>query len=124
MHLVVRHPAVPVLGMILGLLIGTGAAPAQEGAAGQPEAERQEAERQEAEPDRETPQPGDDPLSFLDAVTVTATLRPAPVQDIPGMVSVIDDETIQERLVQDFADLVKYEPGVYVENNVTRLGLN
>ena len=26
--------------------------------------------------------------------------------------------------MQDFADLVKYEPGVYVENNVTRLGLN
>ena len=40
------------------------------------------------------------------------------------MVSIIDDETIEERLVQDFADLVKYEPGVYVENNVTRLGLN
>ena len=40
------------------------------------------------------------------------------------MVSILDDETIEERLVQDFADLVKYEPGVYVENNVTRLGLN
>jgi len=66
----------------------------------------------------------DEPLTFLDAVTVTATLRPAPVQDTPGMVSVVDEETIQERLVRDFADLVKYEPGVYVENNVTRLGLN
>ena len=76
------------------------------------------------EPDPETAQPDDEPLSFLDAVTVTATLSPAPVQDTPGTVSVIDDETIQERLVQDFADLVKYEPGVYVENNVTRLGLN
>ena len=63
-------------------------------------------------------------LNFLDAVTVTATLRPAAVQDTPGMVSVIDDQAIEERLVQDFADLVKYEPGVYVENNVTRLGLN
>ena len=40
------------------------------------------------------------------------------------MVSVIDEQAIQEMLVQDFADLVKYEPGVYVENNVTRLGLN
>ena len=69
-------------------------------------------------------QAGDEPLTFLDAVTVTATLSPAPVQDTPGMVSIIDDETIEERLVQDFADLVKYEPGVYVENNVTRLGLN
>ena len=66
----------------------------------------------------------DEPLTFLDAVTVTATLRAAPVQDTPGKVSVIDEESIQERLVRDFADLVKYEPGVYVENNVTRLGLN
>ena len=72
----------------------------------------------------ETAQPDGEPLSFLDAVTVTATLSPAPVQDTPGTVSVIDDETIEERLVQDFADLVKYEPGVYVENSVTRLGLN
>ncbi len=66
----------------------------------------------------------DDPLTFLDSVTVTATLRPAPVRDTPGMVSVIDDVAIEERLVQNMADLVKYEPGVYVENNVTRLGLN
>ncbi len=68
--------------------------------------------------------PADDPLTFLDSVTVSATLRPAPVRETPGTVSVIDSETIEERLVQDFADLVKYEPGVYVENNVTRLGLN
>ena len=66
----------------------------------------------------------DEPLTFLDSVTVTATLRPAPVRDTPGMVSVIDDVAIEERLVQNMADLVKYEPGVYVENNVTRLGLN
>ncbi len=66
----------------------------------------------------------DDPLTFLDSVTVSATLRPAPVRETPGTVSVIDSQTIEERLVQDFADLVKYEPGVYIENNVTRLGLN
>ena len=65
-----------------------------------------------------------DPLTFLDSVTVSATLRPAPVRETPGTVSVIDSETIQERLVADFADLVKYEPGVYVENHVTRMGLN
>ncbi len=66
----------------------------------------------------------DDPLTFLDSVAVSATLRPAPVRDTPGMVSVIDSETIQERMIEDFSDLVKYEPGVYVENSVTRLGLN
>ena len=68
--------------------------------------------------------PPDEPPTFLDSVTISATLRPAPVRDTPGVVSVIDGETIQERMVEDFADLVKYEPGVYVENNVTRLGLN
>ena len=68
--------------------------------------------------------PPDEPPTFLDSVTISANLRPAPVRDTPGVVSVIDGETIQERMVEDFADLVKYEPGVYVENNVTRLGLN
>ena len=75
-----------------------------------------------ADPDAE-PAPHE-PLTFLDSVSVSATMRPAPVRDTPGMVSVIDGETIQERMIEDFADLVKYEPGVYVENNVTRLGLN
>ena len=82
-----------------------------------------------AEPARDAAAPDEtaptgDPLTFLDSVTVTATLRPSPVRETPGVVSVIDEETIQERLIQNAADLVKYEPGVYVENNVTRLGLN
>ena len=80
----------------------------------------------EAPPDGTPPDqtPPDQPPTFLDSVTISATLRPAAVRDTPGVVSVIDGETIQERMVEDFADLVKYEPGVYVENNVTRLGLN
>ena len=86
-----------------------------------------------AQPDDETPAaagqapaepPADGSLTFLDSVTVSATLRPAPVRETPGTVTVIDSQTMEERLVRDFADLVKYEPGVYVENNVTRLGLN
>ena len=77
----------------------------------------------DTEPRDETA-PADDPLTFLDSVTVTATLRPALVRETPGVVSVIDEESIQERLIQNAADLVKYEPGVYVENSVTRLGLN
>ena len=108
-----------MLGVTLPLVLYPFAARAQNDAGGQPQADQTA-----TEPDGETARSGDEPLSFLDAVTVTATLRPAPVQDTPGMVSVIDDATIQERLVRDFADLVKYEPGVYVENNVTRLGLN
>ncbi len=83
---------------------------------GEPDAARPAAEQPDAEAD-ETP-------TFLDSVTISATLRPAPVRETPGVVSVIDGETIQERMVEDFADLVKYEPGVYVESGVTRLGLN
>ena len=75
-----------------------------------------------AEPDPETPP--DEAPTFLDSVTISANLGPAPVRDTPGVVSVIDGETIQERMIEDFSDLVKYEPGVYVENSVTRLGLN
>ena len=93
------------------------AAPAQVAAADQTATEA-------ASPDGQATGGADEPLTFLDSVTVTATLRPAPVRDTPGMVSVIDDVAIEERLVQNMADLVKYEPGVYVENNVTRLGLN
>ena len=115
----VRNRAIPVLVLKSLLLFGAPAALAQDDAAGQPQADQPA-----NEPGQETVQSGDEPLTFLDAVTVTATLSPAPVQDTPGMVSILDDETIEERLVQDFADLVKYEPGVYVENNVTRLGLN
>ena len=115
----VRSRAIPVLALTILFLFRPSAAPAQDDAAEQPQADRPS-----GEPVQENVQAGDEPLTFLDAVTVTATLSPAPVQDTPGMVSIIDDETIEERLVQDFADLVKYEPGVYVENNVTRLGLN
>ena len=115
----VRNRAIPLLALTIPLLFGPSAGLAQDDAAGQPQADRPA-----DEPAQEAVQSGGEPLTFLDAVTVTATLSPAPVQDTPGMVSIIDDEAIEERLVQDFADLVKYEPGVYVENNVTRLGLN
>lgn len=77
--------------------------------------------------DAQTPKPatassGD--RRFVDAVTVSATLNPQIVRDTPGTVSVIDAETIARRLVENTADLVKFEPGVYIESNLTRVGLN
>lgn len=66
----------------------------------------------------------EEPKTYLDEITVTATLSPSPVRDTPGVVSVIDGDTIGDRMIESFADLVKFEPGVYVENDVTRLGLN
>lgn len=64
------------------------------------------------------------PQRFLDNVTVSATLNPQTVKDTPATVSVIDAATIDRRLLQNAADLVKFEPGVYVESNLTRVGLN
>ena len=107
-------------GLVLALVLGlTGLSGAQDEAGGQQPA-GQDPDAAEAG----DVQTADDPLTFLDSVTVSATLRPAPVRETPGMVSVIDSQTIEERMVRDFADLVKYEPGVYIENIVTRLGLN
>ena len=83
-----------------------------------------------AQPEQSTGQPAGDPdadterLTFLDSVTITATLRPSPVRDIAGTASVIDSAVIQDRLLENLSDLVKYEPGVYTENEVTRFGLN
>lgn len=112
-------PAAIVLTALVLALAGPGGAWAQQGA--DPAAA---GVQPAADPETGTPRTDYEPLTFLDSVTVSATLRPAPVRDTPGTVSVIDSQTIQERMVGDFADLVKYEPGVYVENNATRLGLN
>ena len=119
MYCIARILTAAVLGATVLILSGPTAAAAQNDGDN-----RQPNPTEPPAPAEDTTQSDGQRLSFLDAVTVTATLSPTPVQDTPGTVSVIDDETIQERLVQDFADLVKYEPGVYVENNVTRLGLN
>ena len=65
-----------------------------------------------------------DTATFLDELTVTAAHVPAPLRDTPGNVSVVTDDDIEDHMFEDIADLVKYEPGVYVEGNATRLGLN
>ena len=113
-------PTAGVVLAVLGLMPAAPSVPlAQEAADPQPHAEQQP-----ADPERGAPPSDGEPLTFLDSVTVSATLRPTQVLDTPGTVTVIDSETIQGRMFESFADLVKYEPGVYVENHVTRLGLN
>ena len=76
------------------------------------------------EPETEAEEPGDGDTTFLDEVTVTAGHVPASLRDTPGHVSIVTDEYIADHLYEDIADLVKYEPGVYVEGDSTRLGLN
>jgi hemoglobin/transferrin/lactoferrin receptor protein len=70
------------------------------------------------------PQDASQTPQFVDDVTVSATLNPSSVKETPGTVSVIDGGDIARRLIENTADLVKFEPGVYVETNITRIGLN
>jgi hemoglobin/transferrin/lactoferrin receptor protein len=60
---------------------------------------------------------------ITDEITVTATRTPRAVKDTPGEVSVIPDTEIDHQLMTDASDLVKFEPGVYVDEDLTRLGL-
>ena len=83
----------------------------------------QEASPSASEPETEAEGPAGD-TTFLDEVTVTAGHVPASLRDTPGHVSIVTDEDIEDHLYEDIADLVKYEPGVYVEGDSTRLGLN
>lgn len=70
-------------------------------------------------------QPDDPPAATVEEeITVTATRSPRPVKDTPGAVSVIQDEEIDWQLMTNAADLVRFEPGIYVDNEATRLGLS
>ncbi len=64
------------------------------------------------------------PLATLpeEEITVTGTRTPRPVRLTPGSISVIDDQEIDQQLVRDLRDLVRYEPNVSVGNN-RRYGL-
>ena len=84
----------------------------------------QEASSSPSEPETEAEEPDGGEATFLDEVTVTAGHVPASLRDTPGHVSIVTDEDIEDHLYEDIADLVKYEPGVYVEGDSTRLGLN
>ncbi|MEM7048314.1 MAG: TonB-dependent hemoglobin/transferrin/lactoferrin family receptor [Acidobacteriota bacterium] len=62
--------------------------------------------------------------TFLDTVTVTASLSERTIAETPGQVDVIAADEIENLGHTNVADLVKYTPGVYVDGDVTRLGLS
>lgn len=62
--------------------------------------------------------------TVMEAITVTAERAPTKVKETPARVTVINDERIAKELVRDVSDLVRYEPGVYVERDGSRLNLN
>jgi hemoglobin/transferrin/lactoferrin receptor protein len=73
---------------------------------------------------RAVPVSASEPPRLFDSVTVSATLNPSSIKETPSTVAVIDAETIARRMVESTADLVKFEPGVYVETVANRVGLN
>ncbi|WP_165185491.1 TonB-dependent hemoglobin/transferrin/lactoferrin family receptor [Caulobacter soli] len=56
----------------------------------------------------------------LDKVTVTATRSEKKLQDAPVTASVISDQDIEDGLVKDIKDLVRFEPGVSVRRAPAR----
>jgi len=61
--------------------------------------------------------------TVLDSITVTATRGEHALSEVPSTVTTIESERIEDLLMQDIRDLVRYEPGVYVDNSASRLGL-
>ncbi len=55
-------------------------------------------------------------------VTVTATRTEKDVDEVPATVSVITDQKIEDELVTDIKDLVRFEPGVSVRSSPQRFG--
>lgn len=61
-------------------------------------------------------------VTFLDTVTVAATLSERRVADTPGTIDVVSASEIEELGYTHVADLVRFTPGVYVDGDLTRLG--
>lgn len=55
-----------------------------------------------------------------DVITVTATRTEKPVEDVPVTVSVIDARQIDDQMITDIKDLIRYEPGVAVRRAPAR----
>jgi hemoglobin/transferrin/lactoferrin receptor protein len=56
----------------------------------------------------------------IDLVTVTATRTKTSLSDVPATVSVLTSDVIENRLVKDIKDLIRFEPGVAVRSAPSR----
>mgnify|MGYP000254867103 CR=1 FL=1 len=61
---------------------------------------------------------------YIETVTVIGKKTERKISEVAGSVSVLDEEYIERQLIQDIADLVKYEPGVSVAGTGDRFGLS
>jgi hemoglobin/transferrin/lactoferrin receptor protein len=79
---------------------------------------------QEAARDEETKTAAAAMTTFLDEINVTATKNERSLRETPGQVSVVEAEEIEEQGYRDVTDLVRFMPGVYVDGDLTRLGVS
>lgn len=63
------------------------------------------------------------PVTELDAVTSSANRYERSLKDVPGSVTVIDEEEVAKRNAGSIRDLTRYEPGVSVSNSPLRSGI-
>ncbi len=70
----------------------------------------------------ETSEDGEPEVTFLETLTVAATLSERTLEETPGKIDVVDADEIEELGYTGVADLVRFAPGVYVEGDLTRLG--
>lgn len=59
------------------------------------------------------------PVISLEPITVTATRGEKQVLDVPGTVTVISRQELDQRITRDTQDLVRYEPGVSVNRQTS-----
>jgi len=59
-------------------------------------------------------------INDLEQVTVTATRYAASIQEVPATVSVFSAERIEQQLIENIEELVRYEPGVSVRTAPAR----
>ncbi|MFW5927283.1 MAG: TonB-dependent receptor domain-containing protein [Wenzhouxiangella sp.] len=58
----------------------------------------------------------------VDTITVVAHRQPRRISEVAGTVTVIGQDRMDRDMVVDMADLVRYEPGVEVDQTSTRFG--
>ncbi|MDX1999726.1 MAG: TonB-dependent receptor plug domain-containing protein [Thermoanaerobaculia bacterium] len=61
--------------------------------------------------------------TYVETVTVSATASPTQVADVAGTVGRIDRAEIERQNAGDARDLLRFEPGIDVTGDPTRLGL-
>lgn len=111
-----RFVAVPVLAFALALLGAVCALTVPVFAASEQPPETS-AEESESSPQQAA-------TTFQGTVTVTATRSQRLVEETPGQIDVVDAEEIEELGYTGIEDLTLFMPGVYVEGDLTRLGVS